>query len=50
MIRLIVSDLDGCLFDGNGHLPEDFEETFQLMQTYLNQLCQEIKWMKLPSL
>ncbi len=32
MIRLIVSDLDGCLFDGNGHLPEDFEETFQLMQ------------------
>lgn len=32
MIRLIVSDLDGCLFDADGHLPGDFDETFRLMQ------------------
>ena len=31
MIRLVVSDLDGCLLDGDGHLPVDFGETIALM-------------------
>lgn len=32
MIRLIVTDMDGCLLDGKGKLPSDFEETFRLME------------------
>ena len=32
MIRLVVSDLDGCLLDGDGHLPGDFGRTIDLME------------------
>ena len=32
MIRLVVTDMDGCLLDGTGRLPSDFEETFRLME------------------
>ena len=31
-IRLIVSDLDGCLLDGDGRLPADFGETLKAMR------------------
>ncbi len=32
MIRLVVTDMDGCLLDGAGNLPADFGEAFDLMQ------------------
>lgn len=32
MIRLAVSDMDGCLLDSNGKLPEDFHEILNLME------------------
>ena len=31
MIRLIVTDMDGCLLDPGGKLPPDFPEAFALM-------------------
>ncbi len=31
-IKLIVTDMDGCLLDGKGNLPSGFEETFRLME------------------
>lgn len=32
MIKLIVTDLDGCLLDGEGNLPERFLAAFELMK------------------
>lgn len=32
MIKLIVTDMDGCLLDGKGRLPSDFEETYRLLE------------------
>ncbi len=32
MVKLIVTDLDGCLFDGKGNLPSGFDEVFHLME------------------
>ena len=32
MIRLVVSDLDGCLLDPQGRLPADFGQTMEMMQ------------------
>ena len=32
MIKLVVSDIDGCLLDDKGKLPLDFAETFSLMK------------------
>ena len=32
MIKLIVTDMDGCLLDGAGCMPGDFDETFQRME------------------
>ena len=32
MIRLAVTDLDGCLFDREGHFPPDFDDVFALME------------------
>ena len=32
MIKLVVSDLDGCLLDGQGKLPPGFDELFHLME------------------
>ena len=33
-IRLVVSDLDGCLLDGEGKLPGDFDRTLSLMRVH----------------
>ena len=32
MIKLIVTDMDGCLLDGKGSLPSDFEETYRIIE------------------
>ncbi len=32
MIKMIVTDMDGCLLDGKGRLPSDFDNTFGMMQ------------------
>ena len=32
MIKLIVTDMDGCLLGGNNDLPPDFNEAFELMK------------------
>ena len=32
MIKLIVTDMDGCLLDGKGNLPSDFEETYRIIE------------------
>ena len=31
-IKLIVTDMDGCLLDGAGRLPADFGEAFDSMR------------------
>ncbi len=32
MIKLIVTDMDGCLLDPKGRMPADFDDTFGMMQ------------------
>ena len=32
MIKLVVTDMDGCLLDSKGRLPADFEETYRMMK------------------
>lgn len=32
MIKLVVTDMDGCLLDGRGNMPSDFADTFKYMQ------------------
>ena len=32
MIKLIVTDMDGCLLDGKGSLPSDFEESYRIIE------------------
>jgi Cof subfamily protein (haloacid dehalogenase superfamily) len=32
MVRLIVTDMDGCLLDENGRMPPDFDRAFDLMK------------------
>ena len=34
MVKLIVTDMDGCLLDGKGFLPPDFDEVYELMKEH----------------